>query len=672
MPDTEWGEIVDPTEQVSTPSEAAAKLAAIPPAVAKGGAQAAEHPLSTVASLGRFIKRNAIPAGAMGAAGLATDLLLPEGGIPLTIARMLARSAASGAANVATTKKLPPSLGGEPSMPAGRAFLYGTMGEPLIEGPGLAEKFAQRRLDKAAEQAAEQGVKTLSPDPLALQSSVLAPKARVPFPNRLGGNELTAATDMARNPVVSTIQAARNKYGAWLANAYGSLKGAEPLTEDQAQNIADDASKVLAERRAPGPQTASFAAQLKKLAPPSEKEAAEQGSSMIRPIELPDGTIVVPGAAKLSPESLKLQGYSDAQIEKLLGKQEPYKPPTLDRLRNLWQQLGTAKAKAEAANNGADANGLGQLRDIVEEQLNDHLGPEWKQQRINYRGHIRRWNYRDQSQLWNLDTPQQVADWAFEKPEYAHDLMTESEGNPAQHRKLQELFLQHVFGPLNDTTMSRAQKLAYVRKALAPYVKDLETARLVMGPRAGKTMSELMSFARFSDDFKDSYTHDPKFREQFQRGIAQEALLNHITPEQAAQKIMAGIAQANPELGSTVGDIVRQLPPPQIGGGPGRLGGFGGRALTYHGSMLAVYGLGALGGHELGFGVAYQLAALAGYLLLSPATVYKGASRLGIVAPIIKAMASKSPNYAGRVFARAFLNTGQRKLQEMDVERNAP
>lgn len=647
MPTTEWGDIVDPTEQVNTPDEAAAKIADLPSTLAKatasGAKQTAQHPLSTAGSVARFVKQNAIPTGAMGVVTGALDRYFPEGGIPLTIAELLAKATASGATNAALTKELPRSLGGEPEMPMGRSFLYGAAGEPLIEAPKLATKIAERRLNNAAVRGASEGAAALNDKSLAVQNNLLQGKQAVPFPHRLEGDILTAGTDAARDPVYQTIRATREQKGAWLNQAYTSLKGAAPVEDADLDAIKTDAQRVIQEAKAPGAQASRFANEMQGLG--LSPDAPRIRASMVR------------------------QGFSPQEIENHF-KYNDREPATLDQLRNLWQQLGVAKSKAEAANNGADANQLGQLRDVVEERLNDHLDPvKWGQERKNYRGFIRRWNYKDQSQLWNLDTPQQVADWTFEKPEYAHDLMVMAQGSPAAADKLRSLFLQHVYGPLNDTSMSGAEQLKDVQKRLAPYMKDANTAKLVLGPNAALKIRQLSSFARYSQDFTKSFNENPKFRAQVEKGVRDEIMNSGLPPAVAGQKVMATLAQADPQLEVTGGNIVQQLPLAATNGAV-KHPGFG-RMLAYHGTMLGMGLGGAVAGHAMGFGVMWQAASIASFLGADAIKTFGGASRLGITTSIIKAMGSGSPYYAGRIAARAFLNAGQREMQQMDVERNA-
>lgn len=616
---------------VNTPGEAAAKLTALRRAVPTAAQKAIDQPLSTAEGAANFVKRNAIPTAAMGAGTAALDVAFPEGGIPLTIAEMLAKAGTSGAINAVTSKTLPESLGGEPGMPAGRAFMYGAAGEPLVGAPGLAGKIAEKRLGGIATKAGDVAVKSLDPEAHEAADPLLVGKQFVPFPRRTGGNVLTAQTDAARDPVINTIRNARSRYGRALGQAYTSLKGAQPLTDVQADGLRQGAQQISASMTsAPAPITQQFVNRLNALGETPERAR------------------------------LRREGYPESLIDSLAPRQ----PMTLDQVRGIWQELGKAHDTAQ----GADYAGTGKLRQLMEGELNQHLGPQWQQLRSNYRGHIRRWDYNDERQLWHANTPQEVTDFAFSKPEYAHDLMYEARGNPQRTDQLRGLFLQHIYGPLNDATMSRKEQLAAVMKRLGPYMKDPETARLVLGDQAGPEMRKLVSFAKFSSEFTDEYKNNPMYRQQVLKGIQQEVLNSRIPPDQAAKKIMGNIALANPEVGSAGADIIKQLPLPEQSSGHG--GGFGSRMPFYHGAMLGMAGISALMGHKMGFGAAWQASSLGFWLMMDAAATYKGASRLGITVPIIKAMGSGNPNYAGRAIARAFLNAGQRRGQEVDLSQN--
>lgn len=619
-----------------------------------------------------FIKRNIVPAGVMGATGLALDYFQPEIGVPLTLGqaalRALGGGALMGAENVAMTKKLPPALGGNPETPAGLSFLAGAVPEILVGVPGMLRGALRGRLNRAASSAAERGVEKLDPEALVTREALMAPKSRIPFPSR--DVNLTDVTSQAREPVLSTIQTARTKYGAPIGDAYRLLKGDKPV---DASGFAQWVDNVRAQQIAPAPAAQKYLEQLRNMDPEVQKKAAEAASAgaVESPlIELPGGEMVrqrsaPPSLGLMSPDdleryrnTLKLQGFSDKQIEntlKRLGKTEQEtKPPTLDRLRDMRQRVNTELRTAR----GGDLHQLGEIQDHLDQILMEHLPENMQGLRKQYAGFINRWGYRAQHELERLQTPQEVSDWLFKDPARAHDLMTEAVANPQQAEQMRDLFIQHVYGPLNDTTMSEAQQLTAVRENLAPYVKDPATARLVLGRNPGDKIQQMMKWPRFTQDFSERFSKDPQFRTGFESGI-KSLIMKGEQPDQAAQRMIMNLTQGDPEFAKIVQQTMPQLPAPAAKQGAGSLNPMTAAGIIRHGALL---GLGGLTGHMMG--AEWQVGMLGSYLIYAPMRAFMNASKLGITVPLLNAMGERNGYFAGKQVARALLALGARKEQE--------
>lgn len=616
-----------------------------------------------------FIKRNIIPAGVMGATGIALDALMPEAGIPLTLARM----ALMGGENVAMSKKLPPAFGGNPETPAGLSFLVGAAPEAVVAAPSLARGFLESRVNRAAAGAGERAVEKLDPEALATRETLMAPKAKVPFPSQAAGPALTDATSQARAPVLGTIQAARTKYGEPIGNAYRDLKGDKPV---DASGFAQWVDNLRAQQISPSPAAQKYFEQLRNMDPEVQKKAAEaatkaQGGSIESPlIELPGGDLIKRGPAKtpgtMSPdelrqyrETLRLQGFSDERIDNVLSRltkteaKTEIKPPTLDRLRDMRQRVNTELRTAK----GGDLHQLGEIQDHLDQILMEHLPPEMGEMRKQYAGFITRWGYRAQHELERLQTPQEVADWMFKDAPRAHDLMTEAAANPQDAEKLRSLFVQHVYGPLNDTTMSEAEQIAAVRKNLAPYMKDPATARLVFGRNAGDRMQQMMKWPRFTRDFSERFNKDPQFRQDFESGI-KSLIMKGQAPDQAAQQMIANLTQGDPEFAKVVQQTVPQLPASRQSV-MSKLNPMTAAGITRHAALL---GLGATTGHMMG--AEWQIGMLGSYLIYAPIRAFMNASKLGITVPLLKVMSERNGYFAGKQMARTLLAFGARGEQE--------
>lgn len=613
-----------------------------------------------------FIKRNIVPAGVMAGTGLALDTLLPEAGIPVTLARM----ALMGGENVAMTKKLPPALGGNPETPTGLSFLAGALPEGLVQAPRGMRGLLRGRLNRAAAGAAERGVEKLDPEALATREALMAPKAKVPFPSREAGPQLTDITSQARAPVLNTIQTARTKYGAPIGDAYRLLKGDKPV---DASGFAQWVDNLRTQQISPAPAAQKYLEQLRNMDPEVQKkatEAAAAGSVESPLIELPGGEMVrqrsaPPSLGLMSPDdleryrnTLKLQGFSDKQIEntlKRLGKTEQEtKPPTLDRLRDMRQRVNAELRTAR----GGDLHQLGEIQDHLDEMLMEHLPANMQGLRKQYAGFINRWGYRSQHELERLQTPQEVSDWLFKDPARAHDLMTEAAVNPQQADQMRDLFIQHVYGPLNDTTMSEAQQLAAVRKNLAPYVKDPATARLVFGRNPGDKIQQMMKWPRFTQDFSERFNKDPQFRSGFESGI-KSLIMKGEQPDRAAQQMIMNLTQGDPDFAKIVQQTIPQLPAPAAKQGAGSLNPMTAAGIIRHGALL---GLGGLTGHMMG--AEWQVGMLGSYLIYAPMRAFMNASKLGITVPLLNAMGERNGYFAGKQVARALLTLGARKEQE--------
>ena len=622
--------------------------------------QGLNTPQDVALGIGGFLKQNALPLSLLGGTGAALDIALPEAGLPLTLARALLM----GGENVALNKTLPESVGGSPQTSTATGFAAGALPEglTLLGGRG-ATRFLENRLAKRGQGAVETVLGKLDPETLSVRERIMEPASRVPYPSPASGNELTRQTFEAQQPVNTTIQLARTKYGTPIGDAYRALKDADkPIDEAAARDIANDAQRVRDSLISPAPRAASVFAQIKRFVPQAPTEEggklagfmAEDAAALKA---MGKGEFMQP--APVTRESLKLQNFTDKQIEGILGSQG--KPPTLDDLRELRQQVNTALRTAQ----GGDRYALGALQDRIDQELLPHLPDNMSELRRNYAGFINRWGYKAQAQFNRVNTtPQKVADWLFSDPAKAHDLMTEA--NPLERDQLRGQFLQHVYGSV-DKTKSSAEQAAQVRKNLAPYMQDRATAELVMGPQAGQEMRDMVTWARYSKDWTEQYQKNPKFRDQMMRGWRDLVVSQGRDPDEAATQMVLQMTQQTPSLAQQVQGVpqlaqtIKSLPAPPPKAGSHNW--FSGMAKMRHGVMAAGYGAAALGGAHMGMGMGYQIAALMTFVGSDAAASFAATSKLGITGPMLRAMQSKNGYLAGRALGRAFLNLGARQVQ---------
>lgn len=645
-------------------------------------------------SVGGFVKRNIVPAGLLSGAGLALDLVAPEAGLPATLFSLL-RPVAMGAANVATNKLLPEDVGGDPNASVLGGFAAGALPEASVMGGSAGlEKLLNKRLEGRVTSASEGAIKKLDPEALATRAPLMAPRGAVPYPGLASGTQLTDQTFAAQKPVLSTVQAARTKYGSQIGDAYRALKGEEPV---DATGFAQQADQLQQSMISPASgQAQGLLNEYRMLDPEAQRAAWEKAQAakanplganagtVSSSIELPGGEIVVPGkpqttfnekASRQLNETAQNLGYRNAAAmpdnlrnrlvaeagltpEALPSSQIPQatdftpQPAKLDQLRNLRQKVNTALRTAK----GGDYYLLGQLQDRLDSQLMDHLPDNMSDLRKQYAGFINRWGYGAEQQFKKLKNPQEIADWMFSDPHRAFDLFHEA--NPQQQDDLRGLFIQHVYGGLNDTTQSAKQQVEHVRQQLAPYMRDKQTAAMVFGPNAGEQMRLMASWPKFTADFKEQWDRNPSFRKQFTAGMRQQILEKKIDPDQAATNMVRQLSGQSPMLQQ----MIAQLPAPAAQAGGGRIMGM--RAPLFHGAMLAT-GLGTtfLTG-KMGMGVPWQVAALSAWLITDRAASFSAASKLGLTRPLLNALQSKSGYLAGRGVARALLTTGTRNLQQ--------
>lgn len=598
-------------------------------------------------SLPELIKQAAPPTLAgVGAEAALTALGVPEVGL----APMLLRAGVSGVTNIGTSKLLPEKYGGQPNASALSDFAWGAAPQLLSSGIKTGLNWnANRQLAHAGDRmrAAAEG-SIIDPENLKVQQTLLAPSAAVPFPDiNQPGPLLTQQANEARRPIQQVIQAARTKYGKPIGDAYRALKGDQPLTEDEAGELADDSQNLLKSMISPGPMTARYAQIMKKFAPPSEEEkAAAQTPSILKPIELPDGTIVVPGAAKLSPESLKLQGYSDQQIEKLLGKQEPYKPPTLDRLRTLRQQINGDLQRAK----GGDVYGLGRLQDQLDDRLMEHLPDNMQGLRAQYRGFIKRWGYDREHRLADMADPNEISKEVFKNPRDGYELMTEAP-TPELKGAMRDRFIQYVWGdvPGRERVTPSKDLAADVRTRLAPYMGDPKVAAAMLGSQPAKVMGQMVSWAKYAPELKQQLEKNPQAREAFQQAFNEYFLRRGMKPADATVKGMQKMLVASPGAAQIAGDAPLQLPPNAPANRMGRMSAmFGARHAALAGLHVAV--------GNVGWG-AYQAAEALSYLAGSHG--FNAASKMGTTRFFINAFKASNPMSKGWLFARALDATAQ-------------
>jgi hypothetical protein len=706
-PDTKQPLTPDQLKQlIATPGEAAAK-------VASGTKYLATHPKQDVQGVGSFLKRNAIPMGVMGGTGLALDLAFPEAGIPLT----LGRAALTGVENATMNKTLPKQLGGDPETPPGWGFLYGAAPELAVGGAGVLKRGLDRRVGKAAAGAAERTVEKLDPEAQAARSPLMGPKGTEPFPNNTTGNESTAQAFEAQSPVQATITAARNKYGAPIGEAYKALKGEQPV---DAQGFAKVADNIQSSMLSPASGKAqALLGRFKALDPEVQRQTWEQqqaaraatpGSNITAARETPSmnklqqriqeqlhGSSMEAGGFRAQPATLdalrslrqgvnaSLRGAQGGDLHMLGSLQDaidqelmPHLPANMQQLRknyagfmNRWSYRDMAQlSKLETPQQVADwtFKDPAKAHDLLSEAA--AMGPKTgraSETTITINGHttttdpetLRRLKEVD-AQDWPLFLKEQAKSGILKRSqrqirpiELTKDQIVE---NP-QLEKLRELFVQHVYGNLNDATMSAKEQVVAVRKNLAPYMKDRKTAELVMGPQAGQKMQQMVAWPKYTADFKEKYTKDPKFRSQFEAGIKAEIMKGGV-PDQSAQKMLMALSQGDPGTEQ----IIPQLPAPMEGAkGPQNLSSkIGG--IARHGAIL---GAGALTGHTMG--ASWQLGMIASYFLMNPARSFASASRLGITVPMLKAMGSENGFFAAKQIARTILNAGGRKAQEVEL-----
>ena len=499
------------------------------------------HGPDVTSALGSLI---APSAANVGAEAMLTYFGVPElGAIPT-----LARSAAAGLTNLVTSKAFPESLGGQPNSSAAADFAWGAVPESLSLGlrsvpPWLAERSAAKGISRLS----EEGRKVLlDPNNYRVQQSLLEPAQDVPFKNiPSAGPALTLQTNEARAPIVGTIAAARKRYGTPIGQAYEALKDLPPMTEDDVDSIADSAQGVLKDMKAPGPLTRKYTGILNGMRKPEEGEA----ESIMRPIELPDGSVVVPGAAKMSPEALRLQGYSEAQIKKLTDKAE-WKPPTWDQMRELRQRINLDQQKAQ----GGDYYGLGMLQDELDDRLMNYLPDNMKDLRTQYRGFIHRWGYAKEHALMNLSDANAVADATFKNPTLGRNLMAEAQ-TPEQKDQIRSRFIQYVWGDLYGSRQydTAADQSKYVRAKLAPYLTNSGAAKEMLGPNAGQHMTNMVSWAKHAPNLSQAIENDKRYRDFLESAARHYFLEKGMNPDRAIGNAMRDLMSQIPEQRNVVG-----------------------------------------------------------------------------------------------------------------------
>lgn len=623
-----------------------------------------EHPLEPIYKKGDLaktpgyllqgIKQNAPALGVLGGTGLALDVLAPE----VTIPSLLLRSALMGGENVALTKGLPKEYGGSPETPAAAAFALGAIPEAAVLGGGkAASRFFENRLAKRGAGAVETALGKLDPEALAVQERLLKPRGTEPYPAGATGQGLTRQTFEAQAPVNQTIQAARTKYGAPIGEAYKTLKGDKPIDATGFAKVADDMKGELI-----SPTTAranTLLQQFRMLDPNAQKAAHEAIGGLGQSAEDIRAALGETGPQLGAPRTFIDEARAKRELSEDLFKRRGAtpapefkpRPATLDHLRNLRQQVNTELRTAQ----GGDRYLLGRLQDQLDTELMPHLPPEMDKLRKDYAGFINRWGYRDQQAFSRLKNPQEVADWVFKDPAKARDLFAEAA--PPQRDELRKQFIQHVYGDLDATASESAQAKA-VRAKLRPYMQDSRTAKMVMGPDAGEQMRFMTVWPKYTEDFKEQWAKNPKFREQVQRGMRDYVVNKGADPDQAAMQMIQDMSKQQPELAQLAQQMPAQIPKAQ-GRSP-----FSRMAIGRHAAMAGIYGGVALSGHAMGFGMMYQLAALAAFAGSDAAASFSTASRLGITGPMLKAFQSGNGYLVGRALGRAGLNYGAKKIQQ--------
>ena len=419
--------------------------------------QVLEHVTKTI---GKIIPRVGTQVGGAEVGGALGALTPIPGGAAMGAA------IGAGFGNVAGSK-LPPELGGDPLESTLGAFTMGAAPEGLARGAaGYLEKKAAT---KAAEAAHDAIIGALDKGPMpaeaAGQTASALGRTSLARPPVLTGDRLTDTTNALRDDILEPINAARRKLGEPIGKAYDALKGnAEPLQQDQIQNLNQAAQGVREEMLAPYPKAKAIFQKIKNFAPP------EKPDFMTR-----DETI--------GPQRAVTTEDFAAQ-EKYLEKLQNYKPPTLDEVRELRQVNNQLLRGAK----GGDIHAMLGLQQALDEQLMPHLPAGISRDRELYRGFMTRFPWQQINKLNATGTPKELGDYVFGgTPERTAEIIEGA--SPKGREALKQALIDRTL-MANNPDLPLDQQVKAVRGALTPYVAN-GTADKLFGKAGADELREV-------------------------------------------------------------------------------------------------------------------------------------------------------------------------------------
>ncbi len=433
------------------------------------GTVAVRDPSEVPGMIGQTIKRNIIPTAAMTAADLGAAALAPEtGGMSLILPAV-----ASGLTNVATTKLLRRSLGGEPGRSKTSAFLWGAI--PSLGGGALArgvERGAIRKGGEAAYDAIASGLEKQTPS-AAEQGERVSSILNRPLkrPDIKTGTAQTDATFGLRDAIMNPIQRMRRKLGEPIGAAYETLKGnALPAPVEDLGGITD---QIRSSNISPiSPRTSALLDEGKALSKRLEREETQ-----------------MPGPGQPVSPILTQYGKTQAAATEMtpadLGAPpEAEKPPTLDEVRNLRQRVNAELRTAK----GGDLRALSLYEHALDEKLLPYLPASINRDRALYAGFIRRFPYARLNQLGQMGTDRQVGSWMFKlEPELSREVIDSATGSERQ--QIGNAFKDYVLRQANPNE-PMGQQMAAIHKAMQEYVAD-GTVKKLFGSQAERELTEL-------------------------------------------------------------------------------------------------------------------------------------------------------------------------------------
>lgn len=363
--------------------------------------------------------------------------------------------------------KLPSAIGGDPTESTLGAFTMGAV--PEAGARGLASLAEKRAATKAAEAAHDAIVGALDKGPMPAEAAGATASAMgrrsLARPPVMTGEALTDATNSLRSDILDPINATRRKLGEPIGKAYDALKGNENrLTPEEASDLSDAAKDVQDSMLAPYPKAKGILNRIKKFGQPETPIGALLKKDAQALQEMGGGELAQRAAP--TAESLRLQNYTEAQIEKILGGEEARKPPTLDELRELRQINNQVLRSAK----GGDAHAALGLQQALDEHLMPHLPEGISRDRELYRGFMNRFPWRDINKINELGTPRQLGDYVFGgTPERTAEIIEGA--SPKGREALKQALIDRALNA-NNPDLPLDQQVKSVRGALTPYIAN--------------------------------------------------------------------------------------------------------------------------------------------------------------------------------------------------------